>query len=63
MVSVKALLDYMQNDLRRQGKSTEAYDEPDRGTGDLAVCKLLNKQLEDNHDFPLPNGYERYVEY
>ena len=43
VVSVKALLDYMRDALQKQGKSTEVYDEPDRGTGDLAVCKLLNE--------------------
>ena len=53
----------MRDALRKQGKTTEVYDEPDRGTGNLAVCKLLNEQLAEDHDVELPNGYERYVEY
>ena len=63
VVSVKALLDYMRDALQKQGKSTEVYDEPDRGTGDLAVCKLLNEQLAEDPEVALPNGYERYVDY
>ncbi|CAG9333687.1 unnamed protein product [Blepharisma stoltei] len=59
IIPIQTLLDFMRDDMKEKGFSTEMYDDPDPGTGDKDVVKKLNKLLRSNPDTPLPEGYKK----
>ena len=62
VIHVKALLDFMRQTLKEQKKSTEIYDDPERGSGDKDVCRRLNRELLKNPETEMPLGYKTFVE-
>jgi hypothetical protein len=59
VIAITNLINYMRNRALDQGKSTEAYDEPDYGNGDKDLCRQLTAQLQDDPHVDLPDGYKK----
>lgn len=48
---------------RNRGQSTILYEDPDAtGAGDMELCLELNKKLNEDPGYPIPEGYSKGVE-
>jgi hypothetical protein len=62
VVSIKLFIDFMREQVRAKGMSTELFDEPDPGTGDKDVVRSLNKLLAKDPNTQLPEGYKKITD-
>ena len=61
--SIKALKTHFEKATKARGHTTILYDDPDSTSiGDPKLLKALNKKLEENPEYPVPEGFSKVVE-
>jgi len=60
---VKQMLEDWREATRSRGQNTILYEDPDAtGAGDMELCLELNKRLQEDPTYPIPEGYSKGVE-
>ena len=61
--TVKQMIVDWREATRNRGQSTILYEDPDAtGAGDMELCLELNKKLNEDPGYPIPEGYSKGVE-
>ncbi|KAL4446642.1 hypothetical protein ABPG74_005580 [Tetrahymena malaccensis] len=61
--SLQKVFDHMREITKKKGQSTALFDDYDNlFFGETEVIKQFNKKLEENPDYPLPQGYKKVKE-
>ncbi|KAL4496244.1 hypothetical protein ABPG72_012981 [Tetrahymena utriculariae] len=61
--SLQKVFDHMREITKKKGQSTAFFDDYDNlFFGETEVIKQFNKKLEENPDYPLPQGYKKVKE-
>ena len=62
--SIKALKAQFEKATKARGNTTILYEDPDSTSiGDPVLLKALNKKLQENPEYPVPEGFAKAVSY